>query len=59
MNRGRVIGYRRVSSLEQNTERQLDGIHLDVLFEEKASGKDVVRPELQALLKTAYKAIRW
>lgn len=55
INRGRIIGYRRVSSLEQNTERQLDGIRLDVLFEEKASGKDLVRPELQALLKTAYK----
>lgn len=51
---GRIIGYRRVSSLEQNTARQLDGIKLDVEFEDKASGKDTARPELLALIKTAY-----
>lgn len=52
---GRTLGYRRVSSLEQNTARQLDGIALDVEFEDKASGKDTARPELLALLKTAYR----
>ena len=34
------IGYIRVSSKDQNTERQLDGIQLDKVFEEKLSGKD-------------------
>ncbi len=53
--RGRVIGYIRVSSYEQNTARQLDGVAIDVLFEEKASGKNTERPELQAMLKTAFK----
>ena len=50
----RIIGYRRVSSLEQNTARQLDGVTLDLEFEDKASGKDRERPELEALIKTAY-----
>jgi len=50
----RIIGYRRVSSLDQNTARQLDGVKLDLEFEDKASGKDRERPELLALIKTAY-----
>lgn len=54
-NRGRVLGYIRVSSYEQNTARQLDGVYVDLQFEEKASGKNTDRPELQALLRTAYK----
>jgi hypothetical protein len=33
------IGYIRVGSLDQNAERQLDGIHLDRVFTDKASGK--------------------
>ena len=44
------IGYIRVSSLDQSTERQLDGITLDKVFTDKASGKDINRPELQAAL---------
>ena len=44
------IGYVRVSSLDQNAERQLDGIHLDKVFTDKASGKDINRPQLQAAL---------
>ena len=51
---GRIIGYKRVSSLEQNVARQLDGVQLDVEFEDKASGKYMARPELSALIKTAY-----
>ena len=39
------IGYIRVSSLDQNAERQLDGIHLDKVFTDKASGKDTNRGE--------------
>lgn len=44
------IGYIRVSSLDQNAERQLDGIKLDKVFTDKASGKDTNRPQLQAAL---------
>lgn len=44
------IGYVRVSSLDQNAERQLDGIHLDKVFTDKASGKDTNRPQLQTAL---------
>ncbi len=44
------IGYIRVSSLDQNTERQLTGITLDRVFEDKASAKDTKRPQLKACL---------
>jgi DNA invertase Pin-like site-specific DNA recombinase len=47
------IGYRRVSTLDQNTARQLDGIPLDKVFEDHASGKDTARPQLQAALEWA------
>ena len=45
------IGYRRVSTLDQNTARQLDGLTLDKTFEDHASGKDTARPQLQAALE--------
>ena len=47
---GQRIGYRRVSTLEQNTERQLEGIEVAKTFTEKASGKDTKRPQLEALM---------
>ena len=47
---GHRIGYVRVSTLEQNPERQLDGIKIDKLFVDKASGKDIRRPQLDLLL---------
>ena len=47
---GQKIGYVRVSSLDQNDARQLDGLTLDKIFTDKASGKDVHRPQLQAML---------
>ena len=47
---GKRVGYIRVSSVDQNTERQLDGIHLDKKFTDKASGKDTQRPQLQLAL---------
>jgi DNA invertase Pin-like site-specific DNA recombinase len=43
---GQRIGYQRVSTLDQNTDRQLDGAELDKVFTDKASGKDTNRPEL-------------
>ena len=47
---GQRIGYRRVSTVDQNTARQLDGVQIDKAFEDKASGKDTTRPQLQAAL---------
>ena len=44
------VGYIRVSSLDQNTERQLEGVQLDKVFTDKASGKDTARPELKVAL---------
>ena len=48
---GKTIGYIRVSTLEQNTERQLDGLQFDRTYTDKASGKDVNRPQLEELLE--------
>ena len=47
------IAYKRVSTLDQNTARQLDGIPVDKVFEDHASGKDTSRPQLQAALEWA------
>lgn len=47
---GQRIGYVRVSSLDQNPDRQLENIQLDKIFTDKASGKDIKRPALEALL---------
>lgn len=44
------LGYKRVSSIDQSTERQLENIKLDRVFEDKLSGKDRNRPQLDALL---------
>lgn len=48
---GQRIGYIRVSSVDQNTDRQLDGLDLDRTFTDKASGKDANRPALQEALR--------
>lgn len=50
---GQRIGYVRVSSEDQNPDRQLEGITLDRTFIERASGKDIERPQLQALMQYA------
>jgi DNA invertase Pin-like site-specific DNA recombinase len=50
---GQRIGYIRVSTFDQNPERQLDSIKLDRTFTDKASGKDTKRPELEALMSFA------
>jgi DNA invertase Pin-like site-specific DNA recombinase len=44
------VGYIRVSAIDQNTERQLDGVQLDKVFTDKASGKDTARPQLKTAL---------
>lgn len=48
--KGHDVGYVRVSSFSQNTDRQLDGIKIDKRYEDKASAKDIKRPELQKCL---------
>ncbi|HDH7248294.1 TPA: recombinase family protein, partial [Escherichia coli] len=47
---GQRIGYIRVSSFDQNPERQLEHIQVDKVFIDKASGKDTQRPQLDVLL---------
>ncbi len=47
---GKRVGYIRVSSVDQNEMRQLEAVELDKKFVDKASGKDVKRPQLQAAL---------
>ena len=54
MTKGQKVGYIRVSTIEQNTESQkslLQDFKLDKVFEEKVSGKNTQRPQLQALLE--------
>lgn len=47
------IGYKRVSSADQNTARQLDGIEVDKEFTDKVSGKDTDRPALKEMIEYA------
>lgn len=47
---GKNIGYIRVSSIDQNTARQLEGVPLDKTFIDTCSGKDTRRPGLMACL---------
>ncbi|QOX79849.1 recombinase family protein [Trichlorobacter lovleyi] len=47
---GQRVGYVRVSSYDQNPDRQLDQVQFDRLFSDRASGKDTKRPELSAMM---------
>lgn len=47
---GKRVGYLRVSTIDQNAVRQLEGVDLDKRFTDRASGKDTKRPQLQAAL---------
>lgn len=47
---GKSIGYIRVSTVDQHTDRQLVGLKLDRIFTDKASGKNTDRPQLSAML---------
>ncbi len=49
--KGQKIGYVRVSSVDQNIERQLEGIQLDKTFCDKLSGKSTNRPGLTDCLE--------
>jgi DNA invertase Pin-like site-specific DNA recombinase len=48
---GQKVGYVRVSSADQNTERQLEGLKLDKIYTDKISGKSTDRPQLQEMLR--------
>ena len=49
---GQRIAYKRVSTVDQNTTLQLEGVAVDEVFEDKASGKSTAqRPALEAMLK--------
>lgn len=48
------VAYVRVSTVEQNEERQIEGLkkyNIDKWYTEKVSAKDTNRPELQAMLE--------
>ena len=50
------IGYVRVSTVEQNEERQIEGLKqygIDKWFTEKVSGKDTNRPQLKTMIEFA------
>lgn len=51
---GKRVAYIRVSSVDQNTDRQTEAMadrHIDKTFTDKASGKNTQRPQLQAALE--------
>lgn len=50
MTTGQTVAYIRVSSVGQNTARQLDGMTFDATFTDKCSGSDTNRPQLKAML---------
>lgn len=45
-----IFNYIRVSTVLQHTDRQLAGVSCDREYCDKLSGKDICRPQLQALL---------
>lgn len=48
---GQRIGYIRVSSVDQNTARQLDGVELHKVFTDHASGGTTSRPQLAEAMR--------
>lgn len=57
---GKMYGYARVSSPDQNLNRQLDafeefGLEKGRVFSDKASGKDFKRPQYQRLIRRLHK----
>lgn len=45
------VGYIRVSTVDQNTSRQLADLKIDKVFEDKASAKTTDRPQLQEMME--------
>jgi DNA invertase Pin-like site-specific DNA recombinase len=48
--KGQRVEYVRVSGLDQNQVRQLEGVRRDKTLTDKASGKDAKPPQLEAML---------
>lgn len=48
--KGQRIGYVRVISFDQNPDRQLENVQVDKIFTDTASGKNMQRPQLEAML---------
>lgn len=53
---GRVFGYARVSSRDQNLDRQIGaltefGVSVNLIFSDKASGRDFRRPSYQRMMR--------
>lgn len=51
ISKGQSVGYIRVSSIDQNIERQLDGLNLDKIFIDKMTGSVKERPELERMIE--------
>lgn len=51
MSKHQTVAYIRVSSVQQNTDRQLFDVECDKEFIEKVSAKDTERPQLKAMLE--------
>jgi len=47
---GQRVGYKRVSTIDQNPARQLEGVQVDRPFTDKLSGKNTDQPQLQEML---------
>lgn len=47
---GQRVGYVRVSTVDQNEARQLDGVEVDRTFTDHASAKTIHRPQLEELI---------
>ena len=45
-----IFNYIRVSTILQNTERQLPSVECDRVYEDKASGKDTERQQYQLMM---------
>jgi len=48
---GQIVGYVRVSSIDQNVDRQLEQIKADRVFVDRVTGSNAERPELTAMLE--------
>ena len=48
---GQIVGYIRVSSADQNIDRQVEQLAADRLFVDRVSGRDLERPELAKMLE--------
>ncbi|WP_316359468.1 recombinase family protein [Candidatus Neptunichlamydia sp. REUL1] len=53
ISKGQKLGYIRVSTFDQNPERQLESLDIDKKFVDKASGRSIDRPKLKELIAYA------